>query len=98
MDPVPRVHCGAQGVRRYLRALGDFTTSPHVIWLGALAVGLGVVSALLAKGLLARIPVELPDRMPDYGLITRLGEPPTPPMQAFMEVLREVASPVIEVP
>ena len=38
-----------------VEALGDFTTSPHVIWLSALAVGLGVVSALLAKGLLALI-------------------------------------------
>jgi DNA-binding transcriptional LysR family regulator len=57
-----------------------------------------LVERYIAKGLLARIPVELPDRMPDYGLITRLGEPPTPPMQAFIEVLREVASPVIEVP
>ena len=29
--------------------------------------------------------------MPDYGLITRLGEPPTPFAQAFMEVMREIA-------
>ena len=36
-------------------------------------------------------PVELPDRMPSYGLITRLGEPPTPSAQAFIDVLREAA-------
>ena len=40
---------------------------------------------------LSRIPVELPDRMPSYGLITRLGEPPTPSAQAFIDVLRETA-------
>jgi DNA-binding transcriptional LysR family regulator len=51
-----------------------------------------LVEKYVNKGLLARIPVELPDRMPDYGLITRLGEPPTPAAQAFMDVLREAAS------
>ena len=35
--------------------LGDFTTTPRVLWLGLLAVGIGIVSALLAKGLLALI-------------------------------------------
>ena len=35
--------------------LGDFTTTPHVLWISGLAVGLGLVSALLAKGLLALI-------------------------------------------
>ena len=50
-----------------------------------------LVEKYVNKGLLARIPVELPDRMPDYGLITRLGEPPTPAAQAFMHVLRETA-------
>jgi hypothetical protein len=29
--------------------------------------------------------------MPSYGLITRLGEPPTPSAQAFIDVLRETA-------
>jgi hypothetical protein len=48
------------------------------------------------KGLLTRIGVELPDRMPDYGLITRLGEPPTPAAQAFIEVLKEIAGPPLE--
>ena len=57
-----------------------------------------LVERYIAKGLLARIPVDLPDRMPDYGLITRLGESPTPAMQAFTDVLREVASPAAEGP
>lgn len=50
-----------------------------------------LVSRYISKGLLTRIPVELPDRMPDYGLITRLGEPLTPAAQAFIDVLREMA-------
>jgi len=55
-----------------------------------------LVERYIHKGLLARIPVELPDRMPDYGLITRLGEPPTPAAQAFIDVLRAVAAPPTE--
>lgn len=51
-----------------------------------------LVEKYVSKGLLIRIPVELPDRMPDYGLITRLGEPPTPAAQAFIEVLRGIAA------
>jgi DNA-binding transcriptional LysR family regulator len=43
------------------------------------------------KGLLTRIQVELPDRMPDYGLITHLGETLSPSAQAFVTVLREKA-------
>ena len=37
-----------------------------------------LIQKYVDRGLLSRIPVELPDRMPSYGLITRLGEPPTP--------------------
>jgi DNA-binding transcriptional LysR family regulator len=44
------------------------------------------------KGLLARIPVEVPDRMPDYGLVTRLGENPAPAVQEFMDILRSQAA------
>ena len=51
-----------------------------------------LIQKYVDRGLLSRIPVELPDRMPSYGLITRLGEPPTPAAQAFMDVLREAAS------
>ncbi len=35
--------------------LGDFTTTPRVLWLGLLAAGIGVVGAVLAKALLALI-------------------------------------------
>jgi DNA-binding transcriptional LysR family regulator len=55
-----------------------------------------LVDKYVKKGLLARIPVELPDRMPDYGLITRLGEPPTSVAQTFIEVLRGFAGSVTE--
>jgi DNA-binding transcriptional LysR family regulator len=55
-----------------------------------------LVDKFVKRGLLARIPIELPDRMPDYGLITRLGEPLPPPALAFMDVMREIASNVTE--
>lgn len=50
-----------------------------------------VVGKYVDKGLLARLPVEIPDRMPDYGLVTRLGETPGPVAQELMELLRGVA-------
>ncbi len=50
-----------------------------------------LVDKYVQKGLLARIPVDLPGGMPDYGLITRLGEPLPPAAQAFIDVLRGVA-------
>jgi len=53
-----------------------------------------LVDKYVKKGLLARIPVALPARMPDYGLITRLDEVLTPAAQAFINVLRSVAAPV----
>lgn len=52
-----------------------------------------LVDKFVKRGLLARIPIELPDRMPDYGLITRLGEPLSLSALAFMAVLREIAEP-----
>lgn len=55
-----------------------------------------LVDKYVKKGLLARIPVELPDRLPDYGLITRLDEPPTPAAQAFTDVLRTLAGTAAE--
>ena len=55
-----------------------------------------LVEKYMNRGLLARIPVELPHRMPGYGLITRLGEPLTPSAQAYIEVLRETAGLVPE--
>ncbi|NDY93908.1 LysR substrate-binding domain-containing protein [Ideonella livida] len=45
----------------------------------------------VSKGLLSRIPTDLPVRMPDYGVVTRLGETPSPAAQAFIQVLREQA-------
>ncbi len=57
-----------------------------------------LVEKYVNKGLLSRIPVDLPDRMPSYGLITRLGEPPTLPAQAFIDVLRETAGLAPEAP
>jgi DNA-binding transcriptional LysR family regulator len=51
-----------------------------------------LVDRYVQKGLLARIAVELPDRMPDYGLITRLDEAPTPAALAFIAVLRAKAA------
>ena len=51
-----------------------------------------LVDKYVAKGLLARIAVEVPKVMPDYGVLTRLGEPPTPAAAAFMAVLRGVAA------
>ena len=55
-----------------------------------------LVDKYVHRSLLARIPVDLPHRMPDYGVITRLAEPPTLPALAFMEVLREIACSVAE--
>lgn len=51
-----------------------------------------LVERYLKKGMLTRIPVHLPDSMPDYGLITRLSEEPTPAAQAFIGVLRATAA------
>lgn len=50
-----------------------------------------LVAKYVDKGLLARIPVTLPSHMPDYGVITRLGETPEPAAQAFMAVLKDLA-------
>lgn len=51
-----------------------------------------LVDKFIRQGLLARIDADLPDRMPDYGVITRLGEAPTAAAQAFLEVLRVQAA------
>ncbi|NOJ99948.1 LysR family transcriptional regulator, partial [Corallococcus coralloides] len=51
-----------------------------------------LVEKYVAKGLLAPIHVDVPRAMPDYGMLVRLGETPTPAAQAFMAVLRDVAS------
>lgn len=51
-----------------------------------------LVDKYIRKGLLTKISVDLTDRLPDYGLITRLGEPSTTAAQAFINKLRQVAS------
>lgn len=51
-----------------------------------------LVERYVKKGLLIRIPVALPDRMPDYGLVTRLNEPHSPAAQAFIAVLLDKAA------
>lgn len=50
-----------------------------------------LVDKYVRRGLLTRITAELPDRMPDFGLITLQGEPPSPAAQAFMDVIRAIA-------
>jgi DNA-binding transcriptional LysR family regulator len=55
-----------------------------------------LVERYFNRGLLTQIPIELPDRMPDYGMLTRLGEPLAPATHAFMEVLRQVAGRISE--
>jgi DNA-binding transcriptional LysR family regulator len=51
-----------------------------------------LVEKYVQKGLLARIDMDIPDRMPDYGLITRQGDIAAPAVQEFMDILRELAS------
>jgi len=50
-----------------------------------------LVDKYVRRGLLTRIAAELPDRMPDFGLITLQGEPPSPAALAFMDVIRTMA-------
>jgi len=49
------------------------------------------VEKYVRRGLLTRIATELPTRMPDFGLITLQGEPPTTAALAFMDVIRNMA-------
>mgnify|MGYP006189977885 CR=1 FL=1 len=55
-----------------------------------------LVEKYVNKGLLARIPVALPDRMPDYGLITRLGLRTTGAVQLQRSVYDQVGAPYSE--
>ncbi|KQU81181.1 LysR family transcriptional regulator [Rhizobacter sp. Root16D2] len=50
-----------------------------------------LVDKYVRRGLLARIASELPDRMPDFGMITLQGEQPSTSVQAFMHVIRTLA-------
>lgn len=44
------------------------------------------------RGLLTRIAADLPNRMPDFGLITLQGESPSTAVLAFMDVIRNLAN------
>lgn len=57
-----------------------------------------LVNKYVRRGLLTRIGTDLPDRMPDFGLITLQGEPPSPAAQAFMDVIRAIADHETETP
>jgi DNA-binding transcriptional LysR family regulator len=50
-----------------------------------------LVDKYVRRGLLTRIASELPDRMPDFGMITLQGEQPSTSVQAFMDVIRILA-------
>lgn len=66
----------------------ELLQSTHMLSLQPAAL----VDKFVRRGLLTRIAVELPDRMPDFGLITLQGEPPGPPAEAFMDVIRRLAA------
>lgn len=51
-----------------------------------------LVDKFVRRGLLTRIAAELPDRMPDFGLITLPGEPPSTAVLAFTDVIRKLAT------
>jgi DNA-binding transcriptional LysR family regulator len=57
-----------------------------------------LVDKFVRRGLLTRIAAELPDRMPDFGLITLQGEPPSTAVQAFMDVIRHLADEAATLP
>lgn len=57
-----------------------------------------LVDKYVRRGLLTRIAAELPDRMPDFGMITLQGEPPSTAAQAFMDVIRQLAGQVVDSP
>ena len=49
-----------------------------------------IVKKYVKKGLLTRILIDVPTRMPDYGMITRSRESLPSPVQDFIEVVRVV--------
>ena len=65
----------------------ELMQSTHMLSLQPAAL----VDKYVRRGLLTRIAAELPNRMPDYGLITLQGEPPSPAALAFMDVIRTLA-------
>lgn len=55
-----------------------------------------LVDKYVRRGLLTRIASDLPDRMPDFGLITLQGEPPSTAVQAFIDVIRNLAEQAVD--
>lgn len=55
-----------------------------------------LVDKYVRRGLLTRIASDLPDRMPDFGLITLQGEPPSTAVQAFIDVIRHLAEQAVD--
>ncbi|MFP5476685.1 MAG: LysR family transcriptional regulator [Gammaproteobacteria bacterium] len=51
-----------------------------------------LVDKYVRRGLLTRLAADLPNRMPDFGLITLQGEPPSTAVLAFMDVIRNMAN------
>lgn len=51
-----------------------------------------LVEKFVRRGLLTRIATHLPDRMPDFGLITLPGETPNSAVLAFVDVIRKLAA------
>jgi DNA-binding transcriptional LysR family regulator len=51
-----------------------------------------LVDKYVRRGMLTRIAAEVPLRMPDFGLITLQGEAPNTAVQAFMDVIRNLAA------
>lgn len=72
----------------------ELMQSTHMLSLQPAAL----VDKYVRRGLLTRIVVELPNRMPDYGLITLQGEPPSTATQAFMDVIRGLANQAADAP
>lgn len=70
----------------------ELMQSTHMLSLQPAAL----VDKYVRRGLLTRIAAELPDRMPDYGLITLQGEAPSTAVQAFIDVIRALSRPELD--
>lgn len=68
----------------------ELMQSTHMLSLQPAAL----VDKFVRRGLLTRIASDLPNGMPDFGLITLQGEPPGTAVQAFIDVIRGIAHPV----
>ena len=70
----------------------ELMQSTHMLSLQPAAL----VDKYVRRGLLTRIAADLPGRMPDYGLITLQGEPPSTAMRAFIDVIRTLAHEAVD--